>query len=351
MLGARRASAIAAARSSHAAPTAAAATRSGSENPRSELELDDCASTHPITSTGNHRGRRVRGAGAEPGRPRAGPSRAGSLRGVRTRRPTVLLLAGVGLAAVALGGCGFFDRGSNNRGSSEQGREVFDLWRGSVIAALVVGVLVWGLILWAAVRYRRRSDEIPTQRQYIVPLEIVYTALPILIVAVLFGFAYQTQRDVDAVSPNPDLVIDVDGFQWQWQFRYVEEEITVTGVPDEPPVMVLPVNQTVRLRLQSNDVIHSFYVPDFLYKRDVIPGVDNEIDVDVLDVGRYTGRCAEFCGLDHSKMTFVVEAVTMREFRAWVDEQQAAVSAANGGDANGGDDGGGVEPSEREAAS
>jgi cytochrome c oxidase subunit 2 len=247
---------------------------------------------------------------------------------VRTLRSTVPFLV-----VATLAGC-TVDHGGN-RGKSEQGREVFTLWRGSVIAALIVGALVWSLIFWAAIRYRRRSDEIPTQRQYLVRLEIVYTALPILIVAVLFVFAYQTQRDVNEVSSDPDLVIEVDGFQWQWQFHYVEEDITVTGLPDEPPVMVLPVDRTIRFVLRSDDVIHSFYVPDFLYKRDVIPGVDNKIDVDVTDVGRYTGRCAEFCGLDHSKMTFEVEAVTMSDFREWVDQQQAGNS---GDDGPGGDE-------------
>ena len=224
------------------------------------------------------------------------------------------------VAVAALAGCGLVDH-AGERGASDQGRDIFDLWQGSVIAALVVGGIVWALIGWAVFRYRRRSDEVPTQRQYIVPLEVVYTGVPILIVAVLFALSYRTQRDVDALSSDPDLVIEVDGFQWQWQFHYVEEDITVTGLPDDPPVMVLPVDTTVRLVLTSNDVIHSFYVPDFLFKRDVIPGVKNKVDVDVTDVGRYTGRCAEFCGLDHSKMTFEVEAVTMDEFREWVAEQ------------------------------
>jgi cytochrome c oxidase subunit 2 len=226
-------------------------------------------------------------------------------------------------APVALAGCGLVDH-AGERGRSEQGRDIFDLWQGSVIAALVVGVLVWGLIAWAVIRYRRRSDELPTQRQYIVPIEILYTAIPVVIVAVLFALSYRTQRDVDAVTSDPDLVIEVTGFQWQWQFHYVEEDITVTGLPAKPPVMVLPVDTTVRLVLTSPDVIHSFYVPDFLYKRDVIPGVENEVDVDVVDVGRYTGRCAEFCGLDHAKMTFEVDAVTMNDFREWVADQQIA---------------------------
>ncbi|MBA2327847.1 MAG: cytochrome c oxidase subunit II [Actinobacteria bacterium] len=237
-----------------------------------------------------------------------------------TLRSTVLLLT-----LVALGGCGLVDH-AGKEGTSEQGRDIFDLWRGSMIAALVVGGIVWGLIGWAVFRYRRRGDELPTQRQYIVPLEVVYTAVPVLIVAVLFALSYRTQRDVDALSSDPDLVIEVEGFQWQWQFHYVEEDITVTGLPDDPPVMVLPVDATVRLVLTSTDVIHSFYVPDFLYKRDVIPGVSNKVDVDVTDVGRYTGRCAEFCGLDHARMTFEVDAVTMADFREWVADQRVAGS-------------------------
>lgn len=227
------------------------------------------------------------------------------------------------LSLVALAGCGLVDH-AGKEGTSEQGRDIFDLWRGSMIAALVIGGIVWALIGWAVFRYRRRGDELPTQRQYVVPLEVVYTAVPILIVAVLFALSYRTQRDVDALTSDPDLVIEVEGFQWQWQFHYVEEDITVTGLPDDPPVMVLPVDATVRIVLTSNDVIHSFYVPDFLYKRDVIPGVKNKIDVDVTDVGRYTGRCAEFCGLDHAKMTFEVDAVTTADFREWVADQQAA---------------------------
>ncbi len=227
------------------------------------------------------------------------------------------------LTPLALAGCGLVDN-AGKQGASEQGRDTFHLWRGSVIAALVVGGIVWALIGWAVLRYRRRGDDLPTQRQYVVPVEIVYTAIPVLIVAVLFALSYRTQRDVNALTSDPDVVIEVRGFQWQWQFHYVEEDVTVTGRPDDPPVMVVPVDATIRLVLTSEDVIHSFYVPDFLYKRDVIPGVKNKIDVDVTDVGRYTGRCAEFCGLDHAKMTFEVDAVTEADFRDWVADQQVA---------------------------
>jgi cytochrome c oxidase subunit II len=227
------------------------------------------------------------------------------------------------LALVAgLAGCGLVDH-AGNRGASEEGRDIFGLWRPSMIAALAVGALVWGLIVFAVVRYRRRGDAIPDQTQYVVRVEVLYTIVPVLIVAVLFAFSYRTQRDVDDLVDDPDVVIDVQGFQWQWQFRYVGEGITVSGLPDQLPVMVLPVDSTVRLNLISRDVIHSFYVPEFLYKRDVIPGVRNRIDVEVDELGRYRGRCAEFCGLDHARMTFEVEAVTKGDFRDWVAAEQA----------------------------
>jgi cytochrome c oxidase subunit 2 len=168
-------------------------------------------------------------------------------------------------------------------------------------------------------RYRRRGrDDIPGQRQYHLGLEILYTAIPIVIVLVLFGFSYAVQDDVDALAAHPDVTVDVRGFQWQWQFHYRSEDVTVTGVPDQRPVLVLPVGETVRLVLTSRDVVHSFYVPGFLFKRDAIPGMTNRFDIEVQKEGVYRGYCAEFCGLDHARMTFEVRAVTKAEFDDWV---------------------------------
>jgi cytochrome c oxidase subunit 2 len=119
-------------------------------------------------------------------------------------------------------------------------------------------------------------------------------------------------------------VIEVRGFQWQWQFHYRDEDVTVTGTPDKLPQMVLPVNQTARLILTSDDVIHSFYVPDFNEKRDLIPGVRNRIDLDPIEIGTYVGRCAEFCGLDHARMDFTVKVVSQADYREWVADRQGA---------------------------
>jgi cytochrome c oxidase subunit 2 len=223
-------------------------------------------------------------------------------------------------AALALAGCD--STFGQHSPATKQAGSMSDLWRGSVMAALLVGAIVLSLIIFTVLRYRRRGrgDE-PSQRQYIVPLEIVYTVIPIVIVLVLFGFSWVVQDKVDALSDNPDVTIDVQGFQWQWQFHYRDEDVTVTGVPDRRPVMVLPVGETVRLVLTSRDVIHSFYVPSFLFKRDVIPTIKNQFDLQVEKAGTYRGYCAEFCGLNHARMTFTVRAVSKAEYADWVAGQ------------------------------
>jgi cytochrome c oxidase subunit II len=230
------------------------------------------------------------------------------------------------LVAIVLSGCSLEFGGG--RGATRQGRDIFGLWQGSVIVAIFVGGLVWGLILFAILRYRRRNGDLPNQTQYFVKLEILYTVVPVVIVAVLFAFSYRTQNEVDALTRDPAVTIDVRGFQWQWQFHYRDDDVTVTGLPEREATMVLPEDRTTRLVLTSPDVIHSFYVPKFLFKRDVIPGVVNRVDVTPRDRGTFTGRCAEFCGLDHAKMTFEVKVVSFDDYRAWVSEQRAEATEA-----------------------
>jgi cytochrome c oxidase subunit 2 len=238
----------------------------------------------------------------------------------------------IALPAV-LAGCSLPDFGAPEP-KAEQGDGIFSLWQGFFVVAICVGLLVWGLLIFVMLRYRRRDDEIPSQRQYNIPVEIAYTATPILLVAVLFGFSVATEDGATAVDPDPVARIEVVGFQWSWQFVYAEvdgtedgaDAITITGAPGEPPEMVVPVGQPVVLSLVSNDVNHSFWVPDFLSKRDLIPGVENEITVTATEPGEYVGRCAEFCGLDHWSMNFSVRAVPEDEFDAWLDEQRAGTA-------------------------
>jgi len=211
---------------------------------------------------------------------------------------------------------------------TKQGHDVLDLWRILLGSAMAVGALVVGLILWSVVRYRRPKDagpgDLPAQTRANIPLEVFYTVTPLVIVAVLFGLTLRTQHRVTKLTATPDLGVEVTGFQWGWRFRYPVQGVTVVGDANKPPTLVLPVGANVRLRLIAADVVHSFFVPQFLVKKDLIPGVDNQLEIRPTQVGHYGGVCAEFCGLDHTRMTFSVDVVTPQQFQAFVAAQQPA---------------------------
>lgn len=255
-------------------------------------------------------------AGAIPGgrSPRGGP-----------RRLLTRATLAAGSAGSALAGCS--GRGGAPRPASSQGRDILDLWRILLAAGVALGVLVIGLILWSVLRYRRPRDtgpaELPKQTGANVGLEVFYTVIPLVIVVVLFAVSIRAQDRVTRLSKTPDLGVEVTGFQWGWRFRYPAQSVTVVGDAIRPPTLVLPVGANVRLRLTTTDVIHSFFVPAFLVKRDLIPGVDNQIEIKPTETGRYRGYCAEFCGLDHWRMTFEVEVVSPEAFQAFVAERRA----------------------------
>jgi cytochrome c oxidase subunit 2 len=215
---------------------------------------------------------------------------------------------------------------------TKQGDPTESLYLLTFVIAVIVFVLVEGLLLFIALRFRRKSTdtELPTQTHGSTPLELLWTIIPMITVTALFVAAIITlNEEYEAKAAQPDLVVDVRGFQWQWTFDYPEQGISLTGTGREGPVMALPVGETVRIRLHSadTDVIHSFYVPQFLYKKDVIPGRVNEFDVVLQQVGTFAGQCAEFCGFGHADMHFSVQAMTPADFEAWVAQQQAPPSA------------------------
>lgn len=247
---------------------------------------------------------------------------------MRRRAPARAALVAAALALVAAPGCasalGVPDA------ASEQGEVAERLWSPVVVTAVAVGLLVYALVLWSVVRYRRRSDALPTQVAEHIPIEIAYTVVPILIVIGLFVGGTASLTAMEETVADPDVVVEVEGFQWSWRFTYPEEEVVVAGdgAGTRGPELVLPVDRTTRLRLVSVDVNHSFWVPRFLSKRDLIPGVDNEIDVTPTEEGTFVGRCAEFCGLDHWRMNFVVRVVDAEAYRAWVAERAAPATSA-----------------------
>ena len=213
---------------------------------------------------------------------------------------------------------------------------ITSLWTGSWIAALAVGVIVWGLIVWAVAVYRKRKDDdvLPVQLRYHVPLEVMYIVLPILMIGVLYIYTARDITAIEDVSAEPDLVVEVYGKQWSWDFNYIDDDVWDTGVhltdvgapgnEAKLPTLYLPVDERVEFHLASRDVIHSFWVPAFLYKKDVFPGQVNVFQIVPTREGVYAGKCAEFCGENHSGMLFNVAVVSREEYDARMAELRAA---------------------------
>ena len=210
---------------------------------------------------------------------------------------------------------------------SEGGQRVTDLWVGSWIAVLLVGILTWGLMLYAAVRFRKRKGDetLPVQLRYNVPMELLYTVIPVFMVAVFFWYTARDEAALVSTNAKPDVTISVVAKQWSWDFNYIDSNVHETGVHvdpsdpnarDEMPVLYLPVNKRTEFVLNARDVIHSFWVPQFLMKMDMIPGKTNKFQVVPTQTGTFQGKCAELCGAYHSQMLFMVKIVTQDEYDA-----------------------------------
>lgn len=208
--------------------------------------------------------------------------------------------------------------------ATEEAPLIGNLWIGAWIAAFGVGVLVWGLIIWAVVAYRKRNDDLPRQTRFNMPIEFLYTVTPLVVIAALFYYTVDHQEQIVDTSAEPDLTVNVVGQQWSWTFNYIDEDVHEVGTTTEQPTLYLPVGQTVRFELTSPDVVHSFWVPSFYMKMDVVPGHPNSFQVTPDREGTYAGKCAELCGAYHSSMVFDVEVVSEEEF----DEQMDALRDA-----------------------
>ena len=268
------------------------------------------------------------GAKSSAARPRAAVRIAGLSLGGTT---LLMLLSGCSIEGI---GKAFGNFGWPSNGVSLQAHKMYDLWIASVIAALIVGVFVWGLIFWCVIRYRKRGDELPPQTRFNMPMEVLYTVTPILIVVVLFYYTAIVQTDVDKLSKNPDQVVEVVAFKWNWEFNYrdgigaqAHTVASTVGSSDVIPLLVLPTGETIRFEETSRDVIHSFWVPELLFKRDVFPGnVRNTFEVTLDKEGRYVGRCAELCGTYHAFMQFELVAVSPDKFNQFMTAKKAGAT-------------------------
>jgi cytochrome c oxidase subunit 2 len=222
-------------------------------------------------------------------------------------------------------------------GVTKQAEKMRVLWTWTSVAALVVGVLVWGLIFYACIRFRKRDEHtIPRQLKFNLPLEIAYTIAPFLIIIGLFFFTVKTENYVDKTTAHPKVTVEVVAFKWNWEFDYQQHNQTPTVYPgtqtavytygssDLIPILVIPKGETVRFVEHSKDVIHAFWVPEFLFKRDVLPygtdstARDNQFEITATQTGSYVGRCAELCGTYHSQMNFEVRVVEPDVFDKYV---------------------------------
>ena len=245
--------------------------------------------------------------------------------------PRSVFRAGIPLLLIAaLSGCGMIPP----EPKTEAAESVFFLYNVVFVMGAIVFLAVEAFIVYSVFRYRRRDDRLPSQTHGNTLVEIIWTVIPTVIVFILFVFSITTLSTVEAASTTDEgIQIEVDGFQWQWQFRYLDDDdnpdndITVLGSPTNPAAMVVPVGQPVHLTLRSDNVIHSFYVPQFLIKRDLMPipegDTDNTLTFTVTEAGTYAGQCAEFCGLLHADMTFTVQAMAPADYDRWVEDATA----------------------------
>jgi cytochrome c oxidase subunit 2 len=247
-------------------------------------------------------------------------------------------------AAVVLAGCtttelngylpGFVE---GEPAATNQTERVSSLWVNSWIVLLAVGVITWGLMAWAAIAYRRRKGQtgLPVQMRYNMPIEIFYTIVPLILVLGMFFFTARDQSEIEAKWDDPDVEITAIAKQWAWDFQYDadtdEDTVWTMGIQAQPdkdgnidqaqlPTLVLPVDEKVTINLQSRDVIHSFWIIDFLYKKDMYIGKDNSWSFIPTRVGEYAGKCAELCGEYHSMMLFNVKVVEQDEYDAYLQQ-------------------------------
>jgi cytochrome c oxidase subunit 2 len=229
----------------------------------------------------------------------------------RVRRATALLVAGL-----ALSGCTLPNFGASP-GVTTSSKSAFHLWQGFSISAVIVGGFTLVLIVWAVFRYRRKSDNIPKQSQYHLPLEWTYTIVPILIVFGLFA-ATLVVENKETANPKTNVTIDVLAFQWGWKFTYPGSSALVYGQTTAEPEMVMPVNTNVHINLRSSDVIHGFYVHAFNFSRYALPGVLNQFTIRAQSTGTFFGQCTQLCGLYHSLMWFRVKVVSPAQYQTWL---------------------------------
>lgn len=246
-----------------------------------------------------------------------------------TRRGLVILVP----AMFALTGCAQ-DADSGFSGDASSVNEItHSLWTYSWLAAAVVGVFTAILIVWPAIFHRapKNGQEFPKQTQYNVPVEIAYTIIPFIIVAGLFYFTAVKENQIVKPKEQVQHEIVVNGIQWSWQFTYLDagKDVTLTGTPAKPPVLVVPQGERVRYTIVSNDVVHGFWIPEFMIQMQNLPGVTNKLEFTANKLGDFPGRCNILCGRNHAQMLFTVRVVTPTEYQTYISNLKLEIEKAS----------------------
>lgn len=295
-------------------PTAKPTESTGPEPAALRPRVRTTARSGPVT--------KVKGVESVPPSPESLGTMTPPKRRTRSKALLAVLAAPLLLASCKVPSFGAFG------GASKAGEDTYKLWQGFSIAALIIGGFTLGLIVWAVVRYRKRNDAIPKQTQYNIPLELLYTIVPIVIVIGLFAATVVVENKVVA-NPTPQATVDVTAFQWGWKFTYPGHKAYVVGQTTQTPVLVMPAGEDVRINLVSADVVHGFYVPQFNFSRYAQPGLTNVFTFNITKPGLYKGQCSQLCGLYHSLMYFNVRVLTPGGYQAWLAQQDASTSNAN----------------------
>lgn len=265
---------------------------------------------------------------------------------MRNRRTKLFAIPAVAVAVAALAGCSQEVRQGwmpAEPGLTNHVDRIMGLWTTSWIVLLVLGVLVWGLMLFAGIAFRRRrgATGLPRQLRYNMPIEIFFTVVPILMILGFFAFTARDQAIIEEPIENPDVEITVYAKRWAWDFVYHRDgeepvhymSLQAMSQPDGTraidestiPTLYLPMNSSVAIQLESRDVAHSFWIVDFLYKKDTLPGVTNYMYFETGDFAHVSpGKCAELCGEYHSNMLFNVAIVSQEEYDAYLDSLEQA---------------------------
>ena len=257
---------------------------------------------------------------------------------LRKRRSRWAVIPAAVVTVLALAGCsqqqlnGFLP---SKAGVTNHTSEVIGLWDTSWIVLMGVGIVTWGLIIWAAVVYRRRKGQtgLPVQLRYNMPIEIFYTIVPLILVLGFFAFTAKTQNNIEQPIANPQVKIDVYGQRWAWTFDYVDEKTYSPGIQAQTEAstgaltaplntLYLPVDKRVQIKIYSRDVAHSFWIVNFLYKKDMIPGKANYMYFIPEKIGTYQGKCAELCDQYHSLMLFQVKVVSDADYQTYIAAQR-----------------------------